>query len=293
MSRSWACSTGRTVRNHQDDFQNHTDHLLNAIGDFCQPVRPRRLHCRGPEQWCIDAQAPEAGAIAGVAGRLPNGRHLDEKSDRRAPRMVTLGLSVEGTTEERFVAIVLAPYLAARQIHITAIPMHGNVSLDRVRSELQKIAHSFDYVSTFYDFYGFTGKAPEDNRQTLQAKISQHAHQSIRSRLIPYIQMHEYEGLLFTSPDVMQEVLAPTNRAGSVGHWADAILASFAGNPEAINDSQQTAPSKRLHQYTNYRKTTHGPNIANLIGVEKLRRHCAGFDEWLTQLETLAARATP
>ena len=60
--------------------------------------------------------------------------------------MVRVGISVEGTTEERFVKTVLSPYLSGKQISVTAIPMNGNVKLDRVRAELKKIANSFNAV---------------------------------------------------------------------------------------------------------------------------------------------------
>ena len=80
---------------------------------------------------------------------------MDEEPNWRAARMVRVGISVEGTTEERFVEMVLSPYLAQKNIYITPISMNGDVKLDRVKNELKKIGNSFDYVTTFYDFYGF------------------------------------------------------------------------------------------------------------------------------------------
>lgn len=71
--------------------------------------------------------------------------------------MVRIGISVEGTTEERFIKQVLAPYLAAKLIFVVPISMGGDVKLDRVKNELKCMAASFDYVTTFYDFYGFKG----------------------------------------------------------------------------------------------------------------------------------------
>lgn len=69
--------------------------------------------------------------------------------------------------------------------------------------------------------------------------------------------------------------------------WAQGVLAQFDGNPEQINNSPQTAPSKRLIKHTAYRKTTHGPKIAQTIGIDKIREKCAGFNAWLSQLEAL------
>jgi len=68
--------------------------------------------------------------------------------------------------------------------------------------------------------------------------------------------------------------------------WAKNILDQFNGNPELINDSPETAPSKRL-AVTPYRKTTHGPNIVKEIGLENIRNKCQGFDNWIGLLEEL------
>jgi len=202
--------------------------------------------------------------------------------------MVRVGISVEGTTEERFVRMVLAPYLEQKQIYITPISMGGDVKLGRVKSELKKIANSFDYVTTFYDFYGFKGKLDSDTKASLEQKMHSHAHASIQAKLIPYVQMYEFEGLLFSCPTAMGSVLTHLDFQATVEVWAQGILAQFESNPEKINDSPQTAPSKRLEGNTNYRKTTHGPNIAKQIGMQKLRDVCAGFNDWVTRLEQLA-----
>ena len=75
--------------------------------------------------------------------------------------MVRLGISVEGTTEERFVKMLLVPYLSEEGIYATPISIGGDVKIDRIKHELQQISYSFDYVSTFYDFYGFLRVRPK------------------------------------------------------------------------------------------------------------------------------------
>lgn len=198
--------------------------------------------------------------------------------------MVRVGISVEGETEERFVKRVLAPYLRERNIFVVSCNMKGVVNLDKVRYELKSIAHGFDCVTTFYDFYGFQKKDADDTKASLEEEIRKCAHQSIQRKLIPYIQMHEFEGLLFSCPESVEIGL---NESG-VASWAAGVLRKFNGDPEQINDSPVTAPSKRLKARTGYRKTTHAPNIAERIGVERIRAKCAGFNEWLGKLEALA-----
>ena len=97
--------------------------------------------------------------------------------------------------------------------------------------------------------------------------------------------MYEFEGLLFSSPEHIAVVL----QGESLKVWANNILISFNNNPEKVNNSVETAPSKRLEKFTNYRKTTHGPNIAQQIGLEKMRTMCTGFNDWLTELEKLVS----
>lgn len=168
---------------------------------------------------------------------------------------------------------------------MTPILMRGNVSVDRIRGELKKISNSFNHVTTLYDFYGFKKKDTEETKDTLEAKILSGADYSIKGKLIPYVQMYEFEGLLFSCP----ETLSSNLMGESLKEWAQKILSEFNDKPEQINDSQETAPSKRLLNYTNYRKTTHGPNIAKAIGIEKIREKCFGFNEWLEKIEKLAA----
>lgn len=197
--------------------------------------------------------------------------------------MVRIGISVEGPTEERFVKAVLAPYLAAKDIYITPISMGGDVNVDKVKSELKKIGNSFDFVTTLYDFYGFKKKLGGENKESLENRIKEAVHDGVKPKLVPYVQMYEFEGILFSCPEAMERGL---NESG-VKEWCNDVLDNFAGNPEAINDSVETAPSKRLQKHTGYRKTTHGPNIAKEIGIDKIREVCAGFNEWLTKLEAL------
>jgi hypothetical protein len=195
---------------------------------------------------------------------------------------------VEGATEERFIKGLLAPYLSTKGIYATPISLNGNVSVDRVRHELKHLVHSFDYTSTFYDFYGFKHKDPLDTKETLEDKIHAAVNNDLRHKLIPYIQMYEFEGLLFSSPSAIASNLRDTELC----KWAEDILEEFNNNPETVNNSKETAPSKRLEKRTIYRKTTHGPNIATEIGLDKIREMCFGFNAWLSKIESLVKSRT-
>jgi hypothetical protein len=144
--------------------------------------------------------------------------------------MVRIGISVEGPTEERFVKAVLAPYLQTKRIYITPISMGGDVNIDRVKSELKKIGNSFNYVTTLYDFYGFKKKLDGENKAGLESRITDAVHEGVKAKLVPYIQMYEFEGILFSCPESMERGL---NESG-VENWCKDVLELFGGNPEAI-----------------------------------------------------------
>lgn len=180
----------------------------------------------------------------------------------------------------------MVPYLQNKDVY--AIPFTlghtgGNVSLRRIKKDLNNLANSFDKVTTLYDFYGFRDKAEDDDKASLEQKIVECVALPLRGRIIPYIQMHEFEGILFSSPEAIENNIQQTGLA----EWANNILQQFGNDPEKINDSKETAPSKRLLCETTYLKTVHGPNIAKEIGLTVLRTKCAGFGNWLDKLENL------
>lgn len=175
--------------------------------------------------------------------------------------MVRLAISVEGPTEERFVKMVVVPHLQQKEIY--AIPCTlgrtgGDVSFKRIQKDLNNLANSFDKVTTLYDFYGFRDKETGDDKASLERKVMECVTLPLRGKIIPYIQMYEFEGILFSSPEAIENNIRQTGLA----EWAGNILQKFDNNPEKINDSKETAPSKRLLRETGYIKTVHGPNIA-------------------------------
>lgn len=107
-------------------------------------------------------------------------------------------------------------------------------------------------------------------------------------RFIPFIQLHEFEAYLFV--DVTQLVEFFDNANHGIGQLQR--IADGAKSPELIDDGQHTAPSKRIiAQFPTYKrlKTTVGPQMAQLIGLQRIRSACPHFDSWLGRLEQLAS----
>jgi hypothetical protein len=107
-------------------------------------------------------------------------------------------------------------------------------------------------------------------------------------RFIPYVQVHEFEALVFVELDFLPEQFPDGEAEG-----APERLRSSIGSmePEEIDDGEQTAPSKRIIRevplYAQL-KSIAGPNITSAIGLPDLRRACPHFDEWVRKLEQLS-----
>ena len=108
-----------------------------------------------------------------------------------------------------------------------------------------------------------------------------------RRRLIPYVSMHEFEALLFSDCQRFADGVGKPD----IAHAMRQILDQFR-NPEAINDSEHTAPSKRIEQLLpTYKKVAMGATAVQTIGLATIRRRCANFSDWLDRLEAMAGPA--
>jgi hypothetical protein len=220
-------------------------------------------------------------------------------------RYVEIIVIVEGKTEQIFIEKILAPYLGNRNIGIYATQVSkpgqkgGDVRFDRVKKDIKNhlLQRSDTYVTTFVDYYGIVqwpGKEQITSTDT-STIISQKLHNAAKreffkqysnfrkDRFIPFIAMHEFEALLFSDPEILAiELGVDKNKVLE-------IITNYK-NPEEINNSQHTAPSKRLDCLMTsgkFSKTTMGIIIAEKIGISKIREKCPIFNLWLAELEAL------
>lgn len=205
---------------------------------------------------------------------------------------------VEGQTEETFVRDLLVPYFAPLGIYLTPIlaqtsPGHkgGIVSYGKVKHQLTRLCRQDQgaYVTTMMDYYGLPNDFPGLNGRVLDAheqvlRLEQALQQDIdAANFIPNLLLHEFEALLFSAPEKFAEWL---DDGAPVAELA-AIRAAF-DSPEHINNSPHTAPSKRiLALVSNYKKTLHGPLIAEDIGLDAIRAQCPHFNNWIERLLAL------
>ena len=203
--------------------------------------------------------------------------------------MIRLAVSVEGETEENFVNSVLAPLLQARGMEIEPVLLKGNVTVPRLGGEMARLLQNRDFVTSLVDFYGFRDKQHHETSTELEIRITTAVRTNIRygydpQRVLPYVQQHEFEALLFS--DVSAFSVLPLASDGSIQALQE-IRDQFL-TPEDINDSPDTAPSKRIERVLRrYNKPSDGYVVAEEIGLDKIRAECPRFDEWVTRLEAL------
>lgn len=116
----------------------------------------------------------------------------------------------------------------------------------------------------------------------LESEMNKAIHDNLRFRFIPYIQLHEFEGLLFNDIDVFKNNF--TTEEANFIELQDII--NTHPNPEEINNGKDTAPSKRLKKLIKgYNKVVYGACLADEIGLSKIREKCPRFNHWISLLE--------
>lgn len=83
---------------------------------------------------------------------------------------IRLAIVVEGETEEEFVKGLLSPHLLKHGVEANPHLLGGNVTVDRLASEMANYVWSYNRVTSFVDFYGFRDKG-EASREDLQTRI--------------------------------------------------------------------------------------------------------------------------
>ena len=218
------------------------------------------------------------------------------------PSLIRLAISVEGQTEEEFVKFVLADHLLGASVAPKPIRIGrarsrsggGNVSVERLSSEMVALYYKYDAVTSLVDFYGFRGKEArtvEELEELLAGEIQNKVSGPWDERkVIPYVQKHEFEGLLFSQVSAFSVLPEATDRL--IGELTK-VRAGFP-DPEEINDNADSAPSKRINRLLpGYQKVVAGPLIARETGLDKIRAECPRFDAWLSRLESLGSAFAP
>lgn len=210
--------------------------------------------------------------------------------------MRAIYILAEGPTEEEFINGILRPYFFnngindVRAILMETSPGHkgGDVSYQRFKRNAENLLKKEGdiIVTSLIDYFRLKTDFPElseafsinDKLQKVSHLETAIANDIRHNRFIPYIQLHEFEGLLFSAStgfDYFPEI-PKSNRIELNGAvW-------LHENPELLNDGAESAPSKRLEKLIpGYRKTLHGPIIADEISLSVIMKRCVRFRNWI------------
>lgn len=226
--------------------------------------------------------------------------------------MSRLLIHVEGETEEAFVNEVLASHLYGCGYTKVSARLVGNARQRdrrggiRAWSAVRKdILHHLKedagcLSTTMVDFYALPqagDRAWPGRAQAAQLVFAEKA-KAVESalladicnelgagfeqcRFVPYVIMHEFEGLLFSDAEKLGQGIGRPDLSSKF----QAIRNEFA-TPEEINDSPLTAPSKRIIDLVpGYEKPLMGTLAVLEIGLDAIRQECPLFRGWLERLE--------
>ena len=219
---------------------------------------------------------------------------------------------VEGETEQTFVRDQLAGYLALHGTSIWAVlpgrnRKRGGVKKWEVaRQDIVRTLKEGRYCTTMMDYYAMPDDWPGrvnakslawDKRAShVEAKLLEDITgamgQTFNTQFfIPYVQLHEFEALVFADVGVLTSVMSPLSPSSPERLEKQfARILDEAGRPEAIDDGVETCPSRRIIGVVKaYKKRVHGPIVTRRIGLETLRDRCDHFAAWLGRLERIGS----
>ncbi len=224
--------------------------------------------------------------------------------------MIRLHFIVEGQTEEAFVNSVLRGHLGDYNIAAVTrcvetsrkrrkIHRGGMIDYQRAKRDITRWMKEDQNpdarFTTMFDLYALPTDFPEfdsakkctnpyERVETLEQAMAQDIDSS---RFIPYIQLHEFEALIFSDPSTLSTHFHNHNNP------IDRLIKMSTDfkSPELIDDGKESAPSKRLiHEIPEYdgRKVSVGPLVTSKIGLDTLREECPHFHSWIEKIELLA-----
>lgn len=211
----------------------------------------------------------------------------------------------EGQTELEFCKKILAPYFLNKQIILESSSWNGIKNWQRIKLDIETYLKGDKTlkVSTFLDYYGITTNHDFPNWEQahtqfvankaqrldfIEQQMKSHIDSSLQNRFLPYLQLHEFEALLFIDEEKFCSQFTDSDFHKNGKQELTSIFENYP-NPEDINDSRNTSPSHRLAEkiILGWDKIVYGNIIAEVMGLEAIRAKCPRFDEWIIKLENL------
>jgi hypothetical protein len=221
---------------------------------------------------------------------------------------------VEGQTEEEFVKEILGPFFRGHGLYdvrpiriqtsvgrkVSGVHLShkhlknkgGFVNYEHLKNDaLRYLKSERDIiVTTFVDFFRRPNNLPDAAACAKQPNTAAQADCLMEKmvadlpdpRFVPYIQLHEFEALLFSNNKGFAAYLPEVSKD-------TAQIVSHYKNPEEINSGSETAPSKRiLSLFPSYEKNVDGPLLALEVSLAAMRERCPRFRLWLDRIVAAA-----
>jgi hypothetical protein len=220
---------------------------------------------------------------------------------------------VEGYAELEFINEIIGPHLnnigivwhkpilVANSVRKDRTARGGIRKYGPIQKDIQRLLaqyHGADFIfTTLLDYYGLPNDFPLRNDPLPGVTTPLARVQAIENawrndigddRFLPNLLLHEYETLILARPE---SLLAAYPGMGQAIADLRQDISGFQ-NPEDINDSPITAPSKRIirafeaHKI-HYDKVTGGALAILELGLVNIRQRCHKFDCWLQMLESM------
>lgn len=225
--------------------------------------------------------------------------------------MIRLNITAEGQCEMEFAKNALYNYFEPQGILIesrcvmTSRTKHktyrgGLLDYQKAKKDIQNwIAEEksgIPFFSTMFDLYALPDNFPKYTESLAIADIYQKveflekalAEDINHPKFIPYLQLHEFEALLFAHLDILLIEYPDAEKA--IKNLTQ-ILQQHDNNPEKINTGKYTAPSKRIiNEIPEYEsnKVTAGAVLAGLDDLGRQKQYCKHFSDWLDKIANLA-----
>lgn len=208
--------------------------------------------------------------------------------------MKRLVFIVEGNTEIALVNKLISPYLyslgynipiTSRTI-ITNRKQHkkgGVSSYGKFRNEVERtLAEGNVIVTTLIDFFKLPTDFPCFTEDSYSINLIEEAISvdiGYERDFIPYIQRHEFEALMFSSKEGFEFVIDDQVKLNAIQDIIDKYP-----NPEDINNTRLTAPSKRMENIFDYDKTSDGEMIIEELSIKEVMNKCPRFKIWIEKI---------
>ena len=230
--------------------------------------------------------------------------------------MALIAIVAEGPSEQQFIANILVPYLQkasggnlfAQAIVVkTSVAANGKARFggggwySRKGTDYDSLIRmllaqpQWQGVSTMIDYYGFpqdfirkaglVNPRCEDIEDNL---LEYYRNREQPGKWLPFVVKHEFESLVIAAALHGKSTVFSNAQVRQMAGWRDS-----SGGVEEINDSPQTAPSKRIIQLKEstpvpYSKVRDTKEVFDHASIEAVMDECPHFAGWVANLLSFA-----